>query len=70
MIHYRSIHELSTSIVSSSPMEMSASPTALQDNSRKAKKSDGDRPTKEVAQDHIELATSIWSSTRVDLYMW
>ena len=68
ILHYKSIQELSTLIVSSPSIEISASPTTLQDNSCRAKKSDKDRPTKEVVPDCVMLTTLTWSSTRAYLY--
>ena len=58
VLHHRAIQELSRSIVSTTPMEMSASPTALQDNPCRVKDSDGDWSTKEATQDRVKPITS------------
>ena len=59
ILYYRLIQELSTSIISSPSIEISTSPTVLQDNSHRAKESDRDRSTKEVVQDHVKLTSSL-----------
>ena len=43
-------------------------PTALQDNSYRAKESDGDRLTKKATQDRFKPITLTWSSARAGPY--
>ena len=46
-------------------MEMSASPTALQDNSYKARENDRNWPTKEALRDRVRLTATIeWVGTK------
>ena len=59
ILRYKSIQELSSSIISLPPMEMSASPTALQDNSYRAHGKDISWPTKEAIRDHVRPPATV-----------
>ena len=64
ILHYKSIQELSSSIFSLPPMEMSTSPTALQDNFYKAHRDDRSWPTKEAVRDSIKSPITVeWEDT-------